>query len=53
MQHIVSCGRDGKLIVCDLRQSHFPRQDAFSNVVGLSYTGNVAFHRSKIIKVCI
>jgi hypothetical protein len=51
--HIISAGKDGKVLVQDVRNAYFPGDHMSSNVTAISALGHVAFHRSKISRVSI
>lgn len=48
---MLSVGKDGKMLLQDLRNAYFPRQHIFTNVVALSSSGDVAFHRGNVNKL--
>ena len=49
-QHILSVGKDGMLLVQDVRNAFFPRQHMSSSVTAISSQGHVAFQRGKIFR---
>lgn len=50
-QHILSSGKDGKLIVQDLRNGTFPRQHIARAVAVISSMGHVAYQRGEVSRV--
>ena len=52
-QHILSIGKDGKLLVQDIRNGYYPRQHIFTNIVALSSSGDLAVHRGHVNKTDI
>lgn len=50
-QHILSSGKDGKLIVQDLRNGTFPRQHIARSVAVISSMGHVAYQRGEVSRV--
>ena len=51
-QHVLSAGKDGKLVVQDIRTGYFPRQHIASSVAVVSSQGHVAFHTGRVQRVC-
>jgi hypothetical protein len=47
-QHILSSGKDGCLLVQDLRNGTFPRQHIARAVVSISSKGHVAYQRGEV-----
>lgn len=50
-QHIVSVGKDNKILVQDLRNGYFPSQHMSGHVVAVSAMGYVAFQRGNVYRV--
>jgi WD40 repeat protein len=50
-QHILSVGKDNKLLVQDLRNGYFPGQHISGHVVAVSAMGHVAFQRGTVDRV--
>jgi WD40 repeat protein len=50
-QHILSSGKDGRLLVQDLRNGTFPRQHIARAVATISSKGHVAFQRGEVSRV--
>jgi hypothetical protein len=50
-QHILSVGKDGKMLVQDLRNAYFPRRHISACVTAISSRGDVAYQRAKIERV--
>lgn len=51
-QHIISAGKDNKILVQDLRNGYFPGQHMNGHVVAVSAMGHVAFQRGSVYRVC-
>ena len=47
-QHIVSVGKDGRMLIQDLRYGHFPSRHTARSVTSISSHGHVAFHRGLV-----
>jgi len=47
-QHILSVGKDGKLLVQDVRNAHFPGQHMSKHVVAVSALGHCAYQRGQL-----
>jgi len=47
-QHIVSVGKDGRMLVQDLRYGYFPSRHTARSVTTISSHGHVAFHRGLV-----
>jgi WD40 repeat protein len=50
-QHILSSGKDGRLMVQDLRNGTFPRQHIARSVAVISSMGHVAYQRGEVSRV--
>ena len=48
--HILSVGKDGNMLVQDIRNAYFPRQHVSGNVTAISSQGHVAFQRGKVLR---
>jgi hypothetical protein len=48
---ILSAGRDGKVLMQDLRYGYFPNHHLSPSVTAISSQGHVAFHRGYVHKV--
>ena len=51
-QHILSSGKDGRLMVQDLRNGMFPRQHISRAMATISSQGHVAYQRGEVSRVC-
>lgn len=49
-QHILSVGKDGMLLVQDIRNAYFPRQHMSASVTAISSQGHVAFQRGTVLR---
>jgi hypothetical protein len=50
-QHVLSVGRDGKVLIQDLRNGYFPRGHFSACVTAISSRGDCAFQRGEVRRV--
>ena len=52
-QHILSVGKDGRVLIHDLRNAYFPRQHISRSAAAIAPQGRIAYHKGHVMRVSL